>query len=218
MNTNINNSSNAKTNKHLLLILTVLAVIFSLGTHFCLVNSSIMYYIFNNFATVALFIFPFLALTIVIISSIIIFKKSKISYIVPVAISLIGCLLAFVLADSSFSSKIQSDFLKNEKLFNDIIDHYESTDPKDGTYEIDKKELKFVIPEQKIIIESIGIGNKKAYLMVCIDTEDRYEGYVYDPYGSPPEWLENGEFSEPLDIEQKWSYFVYHKGASYDQN
>ena len=216
MNTKNKNSSTTNEKKYMLIALTVLSVIFSLGTHFCLINSSIMYYIFDKFTSVALFIFPLLALSIVIFSSIIIFKKSKISYIIPVAISLIGCLLAFALADSSFSSKIQSDFLKNENLFNDIIKDYESNNVENGTYEIDKKELKFVVPEQKIIIESVGNGNKKAYFIVAVDIEDRYEGYVFDPYGSPPDWLENGEFSEPLDIEQKWSYFVYHKGASYD--
>ena len=210
------NSSVTNDKKYILVIITALAVIFSLGTHFCLINSSIMYYIFDKFTSVALFIFPLLDLSIVIFSSIIIFKKNKISYIIPVAISLIGCLLAFALADSSFSSKIQSDFLKNENLFNDIIKDYESNNVENGTYEIDKKELKFVVPEQKIIIESVGNGNKKAYFIVAVDIEDRYEGYVFDPYGSPPDWLENGEFSEPLDIEQKWSYFVYHKGASYD--
>ena len=56
-----------------------------------------------------------------------------------------GCLLAFSLADSSFSSKIQSDFLHNEKEFNEIIKYYESTDIEDGTYEIESKEEKYKI-------------------------------------------------------------------------
>ncbi len=218
MSTKNNNQTLSKKDKYTFIILTILAIVFSVGTHFCLINSSLMYYAFNNLATIVFFIFPILAICIIIISTIIIFKKKKISYIVPVALSMAGCLLAFSLADSSFSSKIQSDFLKNEKAFNDIVKHYESSDTKDGTYEIENNELTFVIPENKIIIESVGNGNKKAYFFVAIDIDDRYEGYVYDPYGSPSDWLENGEFSEPLDIEKKWSYFVYHKGVNYDQN
>jgi hypothetical protein len=132
----------------------------------------------------------------------------------PVAISLIGCLLAFVLADSSFSSKIQSDFLKKETVFNQIIDDI-STKDAEGTYEIDVNELNFIAPEQKVIVKSVGNG-KMAYCVVTIDLDDRFEGYVYDPYGSPDDWLQNGEYSLPLDIENKWSYFVYNKGVNYD--
>lgn len=201
--------------KKFLIILCIIALFFALCTHFTLVNNSLMYYLFNNLTTVALFIFPVLSIILIIFCCTIIFKENKISFITPVAISLIGCLLAFVLAENSFSSKIQSDFLKNEKVFNQIIEEFSSENKSEGVFEIDSKELKFIAPEQKIVIKSVGNG-KLAYCIITIDTNDRFEGYVFDPYGSPDDWLKNGEYSEPLDIENKWSYFVYNKGVNYD--
>lgn len=199
----------------LFLILTcILSLLFALGTHWMLINNSFAYYLFDDFTPIALFIFPVLSLIVIVFCCSLIFKYNKISFLTPVAISLIGCLLAFVLADSSFSSKIQSDFLKKETVFNQIIDDI-STKDAEGTYEIDVNELNFIAPEQKVIVKSVGNG-KMAYCVVTIDLDDRFEGYVYDPYGSPDDWLQNGEYSLPLDIENKWSYFVYNKGVNYD--
>lgn len=204
-----------KKDKLFLIILTLAALFFSIGTHLTLINNSLMYYIFNKFTTVALFIFPVLSIVLIVFSCFFLFKKSKISFVIPIVASLVGCLLAFTLANDSFASKIESDFLKNEQAFNQVVNEHISSNTTDGTYEFDKKELNFLIPEKKIIIASVG-NNKYAYFLVAIDIEDRLEGYVYDPYGSPEDWLENGEYSEPLDIEKKWSYFVYHKGVNYD--
>ena len=201
--------------KIFLIVLCILALFFALCTHLTLVNNSMMYHLFDKYTSVALFLFPILSFILIIFCCNLIFMKNKISFITPVAISLIGCLLAFVLADNSFSSKIQSDFLKKENVFNQIIKDISSENKLEGIYDIDNNDLKLIAPEQKIIIESVGNG-KLAYCIVTIDTIDRFEGYVYDPYGSPDDWLRNGEYSEPLDIENKWSYFVYNKGVNYD--
>ena len=201
--------------KKFIIILSIIAFVFALCTHFVLVNNSLMYYIFDKFTPISLFIFPVLSVILIIFCCSFIFKEGKISFVTPVAISLIGCLLAFVLADASFSSKIQSDFLKKEIVFNQVIQEVSLAEKPEGVYEIDKKELGLIAPEQKIIIKNVGNG-KLAYCIITIDTEDRFEGYVFDPYGSPDDWLRNGEYSEPLDIENKWSYFVYNKGVNYD--
>lgn len=205
----------SKKDKTLFIILCVCGILFSLITHLTLINNSVMYYLFGNITPIALFVFPVLCVILIFISCFFIFKKNNFSFIIPVAISLIGCLLAFTLADGSFSSKIQSDFLKNESEFKKIVEEHVSNETTEGTYEIEISKLNFVIPEKKLIISSVG-NNKYAYFFVAIDIEERMEGYVYDPYGSPDEWLENGEYSEPLDIDKKWSYFVYHKGVNYD--
>ena len=80
MSTKNNDRTSSKKDKYTFVILTALAVVFSIGTHFCLINSSLMYYAFNNLATVVFFIFPILAICTMIVSSIIVFKKKKISY------------------------------------------------------------------------------------------------------------------------------------------
>ncbi len=209
------NVQNLINSKKFLIIICILALIFALCTHWTLINNSIMYYLFDDFTPLALLFFPAMSIILVVFSCILLFKNNKISFITPIAISLIGCLLAFVLADNSFSSKIQSDFLKNETAFNKIIAKISSENKSDGIYEIESKELKFIAPEQKIIVKSVGNG-KLAYCIITIDLDDRFEGYVYDPNGSPDDWLKNGEYSVPLDIENKWSYFVYNKGVIYD--
>ncbi len=190
--------------KTTIIILGALALIFSLCTFLMLINyNTVYYYLGDKFTTLSFFIFPVLALAVFVVSSIFIFKNNKISYVVPVAIALIGCILAFVLSNDASLSKIETDYLKNENKFNQQIVKIENKP--EGLYELDNDDLKSVIPENKVLIVSVG-NNKYAYFFIALDAKDRYEGYVYIPHGTPEEWDAFGAFTEPLDIEKCWFY------------
>ncbi len=198
-----------KKEKNIILILSVLAVIFSVCTFLILINYNLIYYHFNEFTTLIFLIFPLLSLILFVISSILIFRKNKISFIIPVAIALIGCILAFVLSNDASLSKIETDFLKHENEFNQVIVKLENKPS--GLYKLNNDDLKQVIPVNKVLVESVG-NNKFAYFFIALDAPDRYEGYIYAPYGTPEKWMALGEFSDELDIEKKWSYMLLHKG------
>lgn len=195
--------------KRLLIILSALALIFSVLSFFALINYNVLYFNLGKYTIFAFIFFPLLCLAIFILSSALIFKKGKISFITPVAIALIGCILAFVLSNDASISKIQSDYLKNENKFNYHVELL--SDKKFGVYELDDDKLKWVLPENKVQIESIG-NDKKVYFFIALDAEDRYEGYVYAPYGLPELWDVFGEFSEPLDLDKTWYYMLLPKG------
>ena len=194
---------NMKTDKLTITLLSALALIFSVCTFFMLINYNTAYYYFNNFTEIAFFVFPVLALSVFVVSSIFIFKKNKIAYITPVAISLIGCILAFVLSNNASLSKIQTDYLRYETEFNQQIT--ELKDKQEGVYILETDSLKPVIPVNKAQIISVG-NNKYAYFFIALDAKDRYEGYVYIPSGTPEDWDTYGAFSDPLDIEKSWYY------------
>lgn len=195
--------------KRLLIILSALAVIFSVLSFFALINYNVLYYNLGKYTIFAFLFFPLLSLVIFIFSSTLIFKKGKISFITPVAIALIGCILAFVLSNDASLSKIESDYLKNENQLNYHITQL--SDKKIGVYELNDDKLKWIIPENKVQIESIG-NNKKVYFFIALNAEDRYEGYVYAPYGLPEIWDAFGQFSEPLDLDKAWYYMILPKG------
>lgn len=194
-----------KKDKNIIILLTVCALLCALGTFFALINSNIMYHWFGKYTTLSLLILPFIALLIIIIASIFIFKKNKISFIVPVASALIGCLLAFVLANDASISKIESDYLKHEMALKREVQLYTDESVPAGTYTIEDNSLKWLIPERRL--QKVAIGNNEyAYFFIALDTSNRYEGYVYIPDGTPMEWDEFGAFTEPLDIEKTWYY------------
>ncbi|MBE7091625.1 MAG: hypothetical protein E7365_00380 [Clostridiales bacterium] len=193
-----------KKNKFIIFLLSFLAVIFSICTFLILINFNIVYYYFERFSTLVFLIFPLLSVAILVLSSILIFKKNKIVFIVPVTIALVGCLLAFVLSNDASLSKIETDYLKYENQFNSQITKLENKN--EGTYNLDDDSLKQIIPVNKVQIISVG-NNKYAYFFIALDTPDRYEGYVYIPYGTPEEWDIYGAFTEDsLDINGKWYY------------
>ncbi len=193
-----------------LILFSLSAIIFAVFAHLAFINFSLIYHFFGKFAPIMFFIFPILSLTLIIISAVIIFKHNKMSFITPIAIALAGTFMAIALVNDSSNTKMQSDFLKHEKTFNQIVNNPQIQ--KEGEYEIDEKSIFYVAPEQKVIVESIGDG-KFAYCIVTLDLEDRFEGYVYEPNGPPMEWELVGQYSEKLDINEKWSYFVYYKGV-----
>ena len=195
--------------KRLLIVLSALAVIFSVLSFFALINYNVLYYNLGKYTIFAFLFFPLLSLMIFIFSSTLIFKKGKISFITPVAIALIGCILAFVLSNDASLSKIESDYLKNENQLNYHITQL--SDKKIGVYELNDDKLKRIIPENKVQIESIG-NDKKVYFFIALNAEDRYEGYVYAPYGLPEIWDAFGQFSEPLDLDKAWYYMILPKG------
>lgn len=195
--------------KRLLIILSALALIFSVLSFFALINYNVLYHNFGKYTILAFIFFPLLCFGIFIFSSTLIFKKGKISFITPVAIALIGCILAFVLSNEASISKIQSDYLKNENQFNYCTQQLNNK--KVGVYELNDDKLKWVIPENKVQIESVG-NNKNVYFFIALNAEDRYEGYVYAPYGLPELWDVFGEFSEPLDLDKAWYYMLLPKG------
>ncbi len=201
-----------KTLKHpklIIFILSFIGIVFAVLTHLSLINPNLMYHYFGNYTTLVLYILPFLSLVLIILSSIFFFKYKKISFIAPIVFALAGTFLAFTLAEDSYLSKIESDFLKHEKVFNKIIE-----DPqyqKEGQYKLNDESIFSVAPEQKLIVEEV-INNSYAYCIVTIDLEDRFEGYVYTKNGIPLEW---NSFDinppTPLDIEQNWMYFICYK-------
>lgn len=196
--------------KRLLIILSVLAVIFSVLSFFALINYNVLYYNLGKYTIFAFIFFPLLCLTIFLFSSTLIFKKGKIAFITPVAIALIGCILAFVLSNDASISKIESDYLKNENQLNYHVEQLK--DKNVGVYELNDDKLKWVLPENKVQIESIG-NDKKVYFFIALDTDDRYEGYVYAPYGLPELWDAFGQFTEePLDLNKSWYYMILPKG------
>ena len=191
-----------KKDKKIIIILSVLSAISALGTFFVLINYNLIYAWFGKFALAAFLFFPLIALILFAISSIFIFKKNKVSYVLPVAISLIGCILAFTLSNEASLSKIESDFLKHELTLIQQVQKYEPQGA--GTYDLNESSLKLIIPTQKLQI--VKIGNKQAYFFIALDASDRYEGYVYIPHGTPTDWDEYGQFTEPLDINSHWFY------------
>ena len=195
--------------KQLLILLSVLALVFSVCSFFALINYNVLYFYLGEFTIFAFLFFPLLCLLIFIFASTLIFKKGKISFITPVAIALIGCILAFVLSNDASISKIQGDYLKNEASFNTQIEQL--SDKKTGVYEINDYSLKWIVPLNKVQVESVG-NNKYVYFFIALETEDRYEGYVYAPYGLPELWDTFGEFTEPLDLDKAWYYMLLPKG------
>lgn len=195
--------------KHLLVFLSALALIFSVLSFFALINYNVLYYNLGNYTIFAFIFFPLLCLVIFIISSTLIFKKGKISFITPVAVALIGCILAFILSNDASISKIQSDYLKNENQFNYHIEQL--SDKKVGVYKLNDDKLKWVLPENKVQIESVG-NDKHVYFFIALNATDRYEGYVYAPYGLPELWDAFGEFTDPLDLDKTWYYMMLPKG------
>ncbi len=194
-----------KKEKLIITLLTISALICAVGTFFALLNTNIMYHIFGDFAVFAMLILPFIALVILIISSVLIFKNNKISFILPVSTALIGCLLAFVLVNDASMSKLESDYLKHEITLKNEVNKLSSIEVPSGTYSIDNKDLKWLLPESKV--QKVALGNNDyAYFFIALETSNRYEGYVYIPDGTPYDWDAYGEFTEPLDIEKTWHY------------
>ena len=208
--TNSKQQLSMKHPKLYLILFSFLAIFFAILTHFTFINFSLMYHFFGKYTPIMFFFFPIFSLALIILSAVIIFKHSKMSFIVPIALALAGTFLAIALVNDSSNTKMQSDFLKHEKTFNQIVNNPEIQ--KEGEYELDEKSIFFVAPEQKVIVESVGNG-KFAYCIVTLDLEDRFEGYVYEPSGPPITWELVGQHSEKLDINEKWSYFVYYKGV-----
>ncbi len=198
-----------KKDKLLLIFLSALAVLFSVLSFFALINYNLLYYTFGKYTIFSFIFFPFLCLVIFIISTTLIFKKSKIAFITPVAIALIGCILAFVLSNDASNSKIQADFLKNENLFNDHVEQLSNKNV--GIYDLNDKQLKWVLPTNKVSVESVG-NDKMVYFFIALDAPDRYEGYVYAPDGFPELWDFLGEFTDPLDLDKTWYYMLLPKG------
>lgn len=184
------------------IILTAAGLLCALLTFLALIYCNNLYFWLGDYAIIGFIVFPVLALGIIIYASMLIFKKQKIGYVIPVAVALIGCLLAFILSNEASLSKIEGDFLKHENEFNRIV---KTAEVAEGTFDIDSKELKGVVPEQKLQTVHIGNGNF-AYFLIAVDVSDRYEGYVYIPYGTPEDWDSYGFFSEPLDLDKHWFY------------
>ena len=195
--------------KRLLIILSAFALIFSVLSFVALINYNVLYYYLGKYTIFSFIFFPLLCLVIFIISSTLIFKKGKISFITPVAIALIGCILAFILSNEASISKIESDYLKNENQFNYHIEQL--SDKKPGVYELNDDKLKWVVPVNKVQVEAVG-NEKYVYFFISLNASDRYEGYVYAPYGLPELWDVFGEFSEPLDLDKTWYYMLLPKG------
>lgn len=199
-----------KHTKLYLILFSLLTILFAVFTHLSFINFSLMYHFFGKYTPVMFFVFPLLSLALIIMSAVFIFKYNKMAFITPIALALAGTFMAIALVNDSSNTKMQSDFLKHESIFNEIVNNPEIQ--KEGIYEIDEKSIFFVAPEQKVIVKSISDG-KFAYCIVTLDLEDRFEGYVYEPNGPPIEWELVGQYSEKLDINEKWSYFVYYKGV-----
>ncbi len=189
-------------------ILSFLSLVTSVCTYLVLINYNLVYFYFKEYSIFAFIVFPLITAAIVVFTGALIFKNNKMIYLVPATIGIVGCLLAFVLSNDGSNAKIESDFLKNEDCFNQALVLVEDVAPSDEIIEIDVPELKWVLPESKAMIVSVGNG-KKAYFFIASDLSDRYEGYVYAPSGTPIEWDDYGYFypeEGSLDLNGAWFY------------
>ena len=131
------------------------------------------------------------------------FAEKKVFYTVPVAIALVGCLLAFVLVNDGFMNKLSANFLRHEQAFIQEAKRLEALP--EGEYSIEDDSLRFVLPPYRVICQKID-GRYTACCLLTVDTVDRLEGYVYIPYGAPEDWDTYGAWSDPLDIDGNWFF------------
>ncbi len=193
------------------LILTIGAILCVAGSFFSFYFFNLICYYLDSFSIFGFLFFPIIAVILSILAILTTFKEKSMLYVVPVAICLIGCLLAFSFSNDVSNSKIQSDYLENENDFDIAIEYVEkfygddNNFVKEGIYEVKIPALQFVLLENKVLVDNIGNG-KSAYLLITLDEENRYEGYAYIPHGTSLEWDDYGYFSEPLDLDGKWFY------------
>ena len=191
--------------KHKLILLSTLTLVCALLTYFALIYSNLIYHYFGKLTLFVTLFFPVIAFIAAVISTSEIFKNANIKYIIPVAITLVGCLLAFVLSNEGSLSKIGSDYLKNEAEFNFAAEAVLNEHTESGIFDTDFPKLFSVIPEERVIVEKLD-NVHYAIFFIALETSNRYEGYTYIPFGSPIEWLDNGQFSSALDVNANWYY------------
>jgi len=186
------------------LIFCAIALLFPLLIFLLLLETNLAYYFFGSFAKALVFILPICAIIISVISTVFVFKRKKISFIIPVAIAVAGSILAFTLSSEAQMSKISGDFLKHETELNSLVENVLAEEYDTGIYDIDCDELFAILPLQKVVVEDAYTGT--ALFFLTLELDDRYEGYAYIPFGSVEDWTNYGEWSDALDIEGDWYY------------
>lgn len=196
-------------------ILGLLPVVFSLCTFLSFLYVNFLYFhIGESAVNIAWLVFPLLSLVCAILLLLRFFKQKDILCIVFVGVAVVVTVCSFAFANSASKTKIEHDFLKNEKCFNQTAEGLIADYERDGgtlrTYP--SEELKNILPPLKAEVISTG-SSKPAVFLYALETDDRFEGYAYLPDEIYPiAWdMTYTEWSDALDIESNWYYICIYK-------
>ncbi len=209
------NNKNQKDKSKLSILLAICAIVLAVLEYFALVNSNFLLYNLGNFGgKLILTLLPLLSVAVFIAGTVLFFNKKDVKYIVAVGLTLICTVAAFALSNTGSNSKITSDFLKNEQLFNRVANEFidKTNDANSSFFTVNNKELKNIINCKKAEVISVGDG-KSAVFFYAFEDASRTEGYVYLPDKIYPiAWDVNPtEWSDPLDISETWWYICIYK-------